>query len=227
VWVVPRLSSEHIKQLSKSVGEKAYGERFVQLKIRLSEAAGVEMVPNFWLPPEVIEANNADFVHLSFAFDRLLYKSGKRKTTKDQDLRDDCLRPGSVQEEGENKHLLRHNMCSNSFIFRELTYKNAKHLFELASADFFWPLPKTTRVLANLIRMYNILADYCMFPPSMLTSQLEEGKLKPGKQWKLEDWWQSCARMSSSPAIIDRNLDMSEWKVKLEGQEVVPFIGAS
>lgn len=163
---VPRLCSEDIHEICRSIGDakrqpyKCFGERFVKIKRWLSRKVGVNMVPDYWAPIEIAERMKNDFKLMNEAFDATLYVSGRKLTQKDG-----MLALGS----SNNKHARRHNMPKYNFVIRELLWRNAQHIYDQCEVDFFFPLPRTPKVLAKLVKMYNIMAGQCGFGLSMWT----------------------------------------------------------
>lgn len=114
-----------------------------------------------------MDRDKLDFALASHAFDKTLYKSGRKRTRKDEKIAMECFESNGDPQEIDM--LKRHNMISYNFVKRELMMKNAPHLFSQSQPDFFFPLPKTGKVLMRLVKMWNIMAYYCRFPPSYLT----------------------------------------------------------
>lgn len=166
--VVPRLCSEDIHEICRSIGDprkqpyKCYGERFVKIKKWLSGKVGSPMVPDYWAPWEVEQKMKEDFRHINGAFDDTLYISGRKLTQKDNDNK-------KTKKGSDNKQARRHNMPKYNFVIRELLWKNAPQIYHRCEVDFFFPLPRTPKVLAKLVKMYNIMAGQCGFPLSMWT----------------------------------------------------------
>lgn len=207
---VSRLQSKDIKRLCQSVSQtrvdpterkrvKQYGERFVQIKKRLCSEIGAQMVPSYWLPASVLLRVRGDFLRLSMAFDATLYKPGRKRTRKDVELAEALPQ----DEEG----LCRHNMISYNFIQHELVYKNAPKLYARAELDFFFPRPRTPKVLDKLTNMYNAMARYCGFPPSMLTNVADKSACS--REWSLERSLRSFPPVLR--ALQDRELTHEEW----------------
>jgi hypothetical protein len=203
--------SKDIKRLCQSVSAtredpterkrvKQYGERFVQIKLRLCELVGAQMAPSYWLPASVLLRVRGDFYRLSVAFDVTLYRPGRKRTRKDVDL-------SHVDVPQELSPLARHNMISYNFIQHELVYKNAPELYERAQLDFFFPRPRTPKVLDKLTAMYNEMARCVGFPESMLTGL--EDKVSRSCDWSLE----RCTR--NFPPVLreieGRELTQEEW----------------
>jgi hypothetical protein len=119
--------------VSEETGEKykKYGERFVQIKKKLCQWADIPMEPNFWLDKRQLNGMKFDFALLSRAFDVCIYKEGRRKTVKDEEV---------FQAEGEGTER-RHNMLNYNFVQRELIWKNFPQLWHKCAVDFFFPLP--------------------------------------------------------------------------------------
>jgi hypothetical protein len=161
---------------------KQYGERFVQIKKRLCDIVGTHMAPSYWLPASVLLRIRNGFFRLSIAFDELLYREGRKRTRKDFE-RDKFKEDGrqATEPRGEPE-LERHNMISYNFLMHELTKLFAPNLYERAQLEFFFPLPRTPKVLEKLTRMYNSMAHYCGYPPSMLTGVAD----KRAKEWTLD-----------------------------------------
>jgi hypothetical protein len=195
---VPRLCSEDIHEICRSIGDKkkqpykCFGERFVKIKRWLSRRVGCPMVPDYWAPIEIAERMKRDFGIMNDAFDKTLYVSGRKLTQKD----------GILEIGSSNKQSRRHNMPKYNFVIRELLWRNAPHIYAQCEVDFFFPLPRTPKVLAKLVRMYNIMANFCGFSLSMWTGSTSIRVPK----WNYDDYKQRWP----TPFVV-REITAWEW----------------
>jgi hypothetical protein len=148
---VKQLERAHIRLICNMVGLKKFAERWVQIKKRLDPE---------W---EVVYPTNAemyrlrsDFALVARAFNRTLYRQGKRRT-----VRDNVWRSAHT--------LARHNMPHYSWLIQNLLNRiGGKALLERVSASKFFPIQRTASVRRRLRRMWAIICWDLQWPIELL-----------------------------------------------------------
>lgn len=138
------LNSFHFRQICTSLKLSEYSERWISLKQDLLGG------PRVWRPryPTVVQmlAFHRDFTLLVRSFNRVLYKKGKKHTTRDSVWR--------------SEHpLARHNLPHYNEIFHYLFQMQDDYLRQWIDADTFFPRVKTPTVQKKLKQMLRILFD--------------------------------------------------------------------
>jgi hypothetical protein len=148
----------HYRQMCDALKMKKYSERWVSIKALLCGGAYMHDRRNKKLIylkfgkfkpryPTWIEQHQMRkyFVVISRAFDRRLYKHGKRHTVRDNVC-------DSVHSLG------RHNMPHYSWVIQNLLFRiGGQELLNRIEADLYFPLQKTPAVRRKLRRMWALL----------------------------------------------------------------------
>ncbi len=132
---VDRLTARWIKGVCVHHGFKQLAERWIEIRHRVAGLCGlVADLPHLTGSEEQEFARR--FARASTAFDTLFYRRGNRATRRDHSI------PTS-------KHrLARHNMLNYNYVFHQLFAQLGVR--RRIRAHFFFGLPTTARVLANL-----------------------------------------------------------------------------
>ena len=147
------LNSERIKAACREIKAHKYAERWCDIRRRVLLARGQ---PVRMLFPSGDQLRNilADFDGVSRAFDRTLYRSGRRKTKKDDIF-------------GRNAQpLSRHNMLNYHLVIHHLFIRRGVR--RRVQAHFFFPLLKSEKVLAKLHRMWEVICKDLGWPVTPL-----------------------------------------------------------
>lgn len=134
----------YIKDLCKKLGNSKVGECWVQIKRYVCGEALSDPPP----PEELINKLRRHIALLSNAFDRTLYKPGKRKTSKDD-----------IYVHTPNQHpLARHNFLHSGFIMQTLL--RWEGALEEVNGQFYFPDIKTKSVKRKTRAMFDVLLTY-------------------------------------------------------------------
>lgn len=146
-----QLERQHIRHICHNVGLKKYAERWVQIKRRLDPTWVVVYPSN-----EQLYNLRRDFALVARAFNRTLYRQGKRRTVRD-----------NLWSSGHS--LARHNMPHYSWLIQNLLNRiGGQALLEKVSADKFFPIQRTASVRRRLRRMWAIICTDLGWPIQLL-----------------------------------------------------------
>lgn len=148
---IKQLERPHIRLICAMVGLKKYAERWVQIKRRLDPQWTV-VYPN---GPEMYRLRT-DFALVARAFNRTLYRQGKRRTVRDNLWK--------------SPHTLaRHNMPHYSWLIQNLLNRiGGQALLNRLSVNKFFPIQRTASVRRRLRRMWAIICWDLQWPIELL-----------------------------------------------------------
>lgn len=134
----------YIKSLCKRFGERGLGERWAQIKRKVCFENIRESRPPKWLVSNL----RRNIERLSDAFDRTLYKPGKRRTRKDE-----------ARYWGSPHPLARHNFIHSGFLFQRLLHWEG--MLSEVNGCFYFPGIKTKSVARKTQAMFSVLMKEC------------------------------------------------------------------
>lgn len=160
-----QLDSETIKRTCRAIpGGRKYAERWIDCRYRILERRrdylGTGSDPTIVYPtPKQFSRVRNEFVEISRAFDKVLYKPGRRRTRKDT-------------EYSSSHELARHNIINYHFIFHNLLLRAGCR--RAVSAHFFFSLLSTERVLSHLHAMWTVLCEHLNWEVTPLSVLLDQ-----------------------------------------------------
>ncbi len=134
----------YIKELCKKFGNSKVGECWIQIKRHCCGEALSDPPPPAWL----VNKLRRHIALLSNAFDRTLYKPGKRKTNKD----DAYIHKPNIHP------LARHNFLHSGFLLQTLL--RWEGALEEVNGTFYFPDIKTKSVKRKTRAMFDVLLQY-------------------------------------------------------------------
>lgn len=134
------LDRPHIRQVCNTLKMRKYAERWVQIKKRLYPDWQV-VYPR----PSELHRLRCEFALVARAFNRTLYKQGKKRTVRD-----------NLWHSPHN--LARHNMPHYSWLIQNLLFRiGGQELLDKVSANTFFPIQRTPAVRRRLRRMWAVI----------------------------------------------------------------------
>jgi hypothetical protein len=155
------LTPEFIKQTCRAEGCETYGERWIEIRFRVWN--NYVRVEGQWIRRGLGMREHLDvaadhprfsdnelnllrhrFLEASIAFDQTLYRTGKRRTRRDNLIKSNT---GVAH--------CRHNMPNYNFVIHQLLCRMG--IRERSEAHFYFFLPRTTKVIRELESMWRVM----------------------------------------------------------------------